>query len=72
MNLRNFQTQLNDAAVQSLEVRGDRDPEVIVLGAQGAYDLKIVGVTCSELDGKLCITLQEAVVPLARGHQRPL
>lgn len=69
MRLRNFQTQLNDAANKAVNQTGDRDPEVIVIGSNGAHDLDVAGITVSELDGKVCISLREVVVPIgSRTH----
>lgn len=68
MNLRNFQTQLNDAANKAHQQTGDADPEVIVIGSNGTYDLRVGGIIVSELDGKICIHLREVVVPVS-GHR---
>lgn len=66
MNLRNFQTQLNEAANKVVIQNNDRDPQVIVIGQNGQFDLDIDDVFVSELDGKVVIRLREVVKPLGR------
>lgn len=65
MNLRNFQTQLNDAAVRR-DNKYDSDPDVIILSASGEVELEVMHIFVSELDGKICIRLREEVRPLGR------
>jgi hypothetical protein len=66
VNLRNFQTQLNEAANKVVIQNNDRDPQVIVIGQNGQFDLDIDDVFVSELDGKVVIRLREVVKPLGR------
>jgi hypothetical protein len=66
MNLRNFQTQLNDAANKAHQRTGDADPIVIVVSQHGTFDLEVEHIFVSELDGKVCIRLREEVKALGR------
>ena len=64
--MRNFQTQLNEAANKVTEKSGDRDPQIIVVSQHGTYDLDVDHIFVSELDGKVCIRLREEVKVLGR------
>ena len=59
MNLRDFQTQMNEAAQQVYAQSGDNAPQVVVTSYSGAKDFVIEDVFVSSVDHKIVIRIHD-------------